>query len=104
MNPQNNIRRKHQEARMASKMKELHAKGMINDQVLLMFGISGDLPELSSYNRLSTEQKNTIWNEKLSNRFGGNWREDFVEKGIPVIAVRQLKSIKSDINWRKEGF
>ena len=107
MSSQNSIRKKHQEARLTLKMNELHSKGVINDQTLLMFGISGDLPDVSSYNRLTTEEKSTIWNEKLANRFGNNWREDFNRKAIPLITVRRLKASNADldkINWRKEGF
>ena len=91
------------EVRVASHMKRLHASGKINDASLMMFAISGPLPDPDAYRRMNNEQKRAIWNPRLNERLGANWREtlNHPEAKIPVFDNR-FDFVK--VNWIKEGF
>jgi hypothetical protein len=87
------------ETRTALAMNRLHQKGLISDSVLLMYGISGDLPEMGVYSTLSAEEKNALWQERMERRLGPNWSNRF-HSDIPLPRIMSCESV----NWRKEGF
>lgn len=93
-------RQRQKETRMALRMNELHQKGVISEQVLVLYGISGPLPERNMYAALSAEEKEAIWVQRMESRFGPNWRQRF--RNLPAILQRRIET--TTINWRKEGF
>lgn len=96
-------RQKQKETKMARKMIEMHNKGQISDQTLVLFGISGPLPERSNYERLSIEQRNEIWEEKMRAFYGRSWRRN-VGSSMRNFSFID-KAIDSNIkNWQSEGF
>lgn len=98
-------RRRQQETDLSRRMNQLHQQGIINDQTMLMYGISGDLPERSMYFSLSPEQKQAIWEEKMSNRFGPNWRNVVSRNVTRLLVFHKEKPLQSSkVNWAKEGF
>lgn len=99
-NEQWNARRRGQETRTALKLNELFQKGIVNEQTLLLYGISGPLPERDAYRVMSDEEKEALWVERMESRFGPRWRQRF--NNVPVFV--QKKIVKESINWRQEGF
>jgi len=87
----------------SAKMLDLFQKGRISEQTLLLFGISGELPEIESYSTLNHEEKAKIWSDKLEESLGLNWKTNFNEHTtcLPIFSKpRDLIKIK----WTKEGF
>ncbi|MGD9713507.1 MAG: hypothetical protein AB7V46_15790 [Thermomicrobiales bacterium] len=93
-------RRRQKESKLARNLTRLHEKGLITDQVLLMYGVSGDLPERNAYMALSQEEKEALWSERMEARFGPNWRTTFTS--LPTFLQRRIESV--GVNWLKEGF
>ena len=85
--------------------RQLHERGLISDETMLLYGMSGDLPDRSSYFALSEEERQFIWVERMERRFGPNWRERF-ERGrfrLPPLLQRRIEQMGLH-NWLKEGF
>lgn len=93
-------RRRQKETKLALKLNHLHQKGVISDQVLLMYGISGDLPQYDTYAAMNAEQKNRIWVERMESRFGPDWNT--LLAGGTITFVNEFDS--SESNWLQEGF
>jgi len=103
-NEQIDARRRRKENRTAIKMTQLHEDGKISNEMMLMYGMSGALPERSVYTELSEEEKEAIWTERMERRFGPNWRRRF-EGGrfaLPEFLQRRVERFVHD--WLKEGF
>ncbi len=103
-NEQIDDRRRQKENRTAIRMTQLHELGKISDEVMLLYGISGELPERQVLYNLSEEEKEAIWGERLERRFGPNWRRRF-EGGrfaLPTFLQRRVERFVHD--WLKEGF
>lgn len=101
-------RHRNSETRLANRLKTLHEKGIINEEVLVMYGISGPLPERISYNSLSPEEKQQFWENRMRNTYGENWRNRFSRAitDLPIFNPIQFRENKSrEIrNWKLEGF
>jgi hypothetical protein len=100
-NEQWTARKRRQETNLSIKMNDLHSKGIVSDETMVLYGISGPLPEKDTYSELSVGQKQSFWEERLSSKFGPNWRSRF------PINVRSCKEFGVDgikHNWTKEGF
>lgn len=91
------------EARLANHMKMLHQSGKIGDVGLMMFGISGTLPDPDAYKRMNNAEKQAIWKPRLTSRLGTEWRENLNQPNakIPVFDNRYDYT---KVNWLKEGF
>jgi hypothetical protein len=102
-NEQIDTRQRQKENRTAIRMTQLHEQGLISNEVMLLYGISGVLPERSAYLNLSEEEKEAIWTEKMERRFGPNWRQRF-EGGqlLPSFLRKRVERFVHD--WLKEGF
>jgi hypothetical protein len=85
--------------RTAIRMAQLHQKGIISDQVMLLYGISGELPERQVYARLTEREKLAIWEERMGNRFGPDWRTH-----ISTLPSMFREDRHSGHNWLQEGF
>lgn len=108
-------RRRQQETRLALRMNELHKQGVISDELMIIYGISGDLPDYKTYVEMTQEEKQSVWEEKMENRLGLNWRQRFpnmISQNTRT-APRQMNSFfrinrkkiaYNKINWLKEGF
>lgn len=96
-NEQITARQNNEETNTAKKMLELHRKGVINDQTLLMYGISGPLPERQAYNGESRQNRTRIWTDRLERRFGRDWRNRF--RSLP-----EMFRSNSYVDWKREGF
>lgn len=95
-------RRRQKETNLALKMNLLHQRGIINDETLLLYGISGELPERGMYMSLTQEEKQAIWEERMENRFGPNWRNRFSNLRVRIFDFNKKEYNK--INWNKDGF
>lgn len=93
-------RQRRKETRLALRMNELHQKGVVSEQMLLMYGISGPLPEREMYMAMTPEEKEALWSQRMESRFGPNWRHRF--RNLPAFMQRRIEA--SQVNWRVEGF
>jgi hypothetical protein len=84
-------RRNNTESSFAKTMLKRYQKGLISHSMLMLYGISGTLPDRHPLlNRSYTpEEKMNILETRLQNRFGVNWRE-------------VLKN--NNDSWLKDGF
>lgn len=99
-NEQMTDRYRNRENRTAIRMAQLHQQGKISDQVMMLYGISGDLPERRVYARLSDNEKLALWEERMELRLGPSWRRHI--HNLPsMFQERQQTEIH---NWRQEGF
>lgn len=103
-NEQWSARRRSKETQLTLRMNQLYQKGLITDEVLLMYGISGDMPEIHMYMSLTSEEKERVWSERMEDRYGPNWATDFRRLNIVVpVFVHGIYEINC-VNWQKEGF
>lgn len=87
----------------AEKMLRFHNDGLISDEILLLYGIAGVLPDRNKYNQMTSEERAAFWNERLSKRLGTNWRQRFNDRDLRLPQfIQHLKSSRT--NWQKEGF
>ncbi len=76
------------------KMKEL---GQISQELLLLYGISGEMPSRTEYMRMTTEERKLLWHKRMQEQYGYNWRSLF--KTVPKLLEQ------SNIHdWKIEGF
>jgi hypothetical protein len=100
-NEQMSDRYRRKENRTAIKMAQLREQGVISEETLMLYGMSGDLPDRRVYRAMSDEEKRAIWEERMERSFGPNWR-DHVAHVPPLL---QKRSVEFEIhNWSKEGF
>lgn len=99
-NEQLSDRHRRRQNRTAIRMTQLHEKGHISDEVLLMYGIQGELPERLAYVGLSNEEKRIMWEERIEGRLGPNWREHV--RYVPPLLVKEKQC--ENVNWRRDGF
>jgi len=89
-----------EDERRTIRMLELHEQGVISDQVMMLYGISGDLPERNFYDGLTPDEKRELWAERMERRLGENWRRRF--ENLPHLLQVRIEQITHD--WLKEGF
>ena len=102
-NEQTNARYRRKENRTGIRMAQLHQQGRISDEMMLLYGLSGDLPDRPSYISLNEEEKEALFSERMERRFGPNWRDRFDD--LPRFLRRRtwIEDPQSH-NWLKEGF
>ena len=86
------------EDRIANRLTNLRERGIITDEMLVLYGISGELPERSVYTAMTSEEKMALWNDRMGRRWGFSWRERF--RNIPSWMAAEI----GKPNWQKEGF
>ena len=86
--------------RTVTRMIELHEQGLISDQVMMLYGISGDMPDRDFYKGLTTEEKRELWADRMEERLGENWRRRF--ENLPPLLQERIERITH--NWLTEGF
>jgi hypothetical protein len=91
-NEQRNARYKSNETSMAARLKKLNQEGKISDQALLLYGISGNLPERDMYANWDADEREKYWQDRYLSRMGTCWKETIVRQGPEKVA------------WAKEGF
>lgn len=82
---------------------ERHDDGLISNEALMLYGISGPLPEIHEYRNMTPRQREDWWSERLESRLGQNWRERFHRRGYALPAFLRMVE-RSTHNWLKEGF
>lgn len=103
-NEQWSARRRQKETRTALRMTELHERGVIDDATMLMYGISGEMPERGMYMAMSPEEKERMWRDRMEARFGPNWLQRFSNRNLPLPLFMQRRFEHVPVNWLKEGF
>jgi hypothetical protein len=79
-------------------MIKLRDRGVISDEVLLLYGMSGELPDRQRYVKMSQDEGRAFWEKRFNDKLGENWQEHIVQ--LPAIFGR--KGLGT--NWLKEGF
>lgn len=88
-------RRREKETRTSIRMNQLHDMGVISDEVMLLYGISGPLPEREMYSSMSQVEKEAMWRDRIESRFGPTRLQFF--------RCRRTYEV-GKVNWQKEGF
>ena len=94
-------RNNNEPTRLAKNLIRLKEQGIITDNTLLLYGVSGDLPEQRTYQQLNLEESRSFWERKFRNRYGDSWRNYF--DTLPSIFDESHKAELSK-EWPKEGF
>lgn len=104
-NEEIDARRRRKETRLSLNMTRLHEQGLVSDQVMMLYGISGDLPERSNYFGLTDEEKERLWVERMERRFGPNWLDRFPSFRTSRPFFNRRGEYEAPLtNWRLEGF
>jgi hypothetical protein len=105
-NEQWNSRRRRKETSLAIQLNRLHQQGRVSDEMLLLYGISGELPDRSRYMTMSLEEKQAMWRERMESRYGPNWEQRFPRNmpRRPVDFEARETVSPARIEWGVEGF
>lgn len=101
MGEQVEARRKERETKVARQLLKMRERGQISEDVLKLYGISGHLPERVTYQQMTAEEQNLLWNRRMEDRWGSDWRSIFIN---PPIFVKEIKPPDDDHDWINEGF
>ena len=83
----------------AAKIMQLHQKGKIPDEVVILFGMSGELPEKSVYSQFTPEEKQSYWENRMASNLGDEpWKRSL--NRLPAM----FQEIMPIHNWLQEGF
>lgn len=94
-------RRSNEPNAFAKKLIEMKNRGLISDDYLFLYGVSGSLPVRSTYAQMTQEERKQIWETRMVNRYGIRWRSYF--NSVPVI-FEDSSDLMLDDEWIKEGF
>lgn len=98
-------RRRGHQSRTSDRMAQLHERGLISNEMMLMYGISGDMPERHTYMTMTPEEKEALWSARMEHRLGPNWRERFEDRRFRLPTFLRERSVGFIThNWVKEGF
>jgi len=108
-NEQINARYQNRETRMAQKMLSMRERGVISEETLILYGISGPIPERhpTRDREYTHEEKLAELHGRMERRFGIRWRERFSR--LPEwLAIEDpswfRKHDLGKVNWMKDGF
>lgn len=83
---------------VAARLLSLRRQGLIPEETLMLYGISGDLPDRDAYAAMATEERRALWQNRMQQAFGRNWQREFTN--LPAIFTKE----REIHNWIKEGF
>ena len=86
---------------LAETMFRMHEEGQISDRVLLLYGMSGDLPDQETYQGLADYERSAFWSTRMEQNLGPNWRERF--DSLPPL-LKRIVSNRLIPQWIKDGF
>jgi len=95
-------RRRNQSNKLRDKMIDLYERGKISNEVLMLYAMSGSLPDALEYNKLKPEQKQDFWLNRIEERLENPNRVSLREFRGNVRKWLNFKDRK--VNWKKEGF
>lgn len=81
----------------AMKLVRMRDRGLIGEDLLLLYGISGSLPSHDVYSNMSPEERRHFIQSRMQERFGPQWQELF-ETLPPIFGLEILA------NWPRDGF
>jgi hypothetical protein len=86
-------------------MVQLHERGAISNEMMLLYGVSGDMPEREAYLAMTPAEKEALWSDRMEQRLGPNWRERFRQRqfSLPTFLQKGVARYFTH-NWLKEGF
>lgn len=85
-------------------MTQLHQRGLITDAALMLYGISGPLPDAEEYSRLTVAQKNNIWHERMERKLGPDWLSRLQNLSVPLPVVEEVRFTPEPADWLRDGF
>jgi hypothetical protein len=97
-------RKNKKETDFSLKMNELHQKGIISNETLFLYGVSGDLPDIEEYRQMSYEDKKFLWEDRIANRLGVQWRTRFSQGDNLFLFFKEKNKFKINFDWKSEGF
>ena len=92
-------RRQNRSTRLRDRMVEMHTEGIITDEVLSLYAMSGPLPSRLEYSRMTAIQKEEFWEERAESNLGVEWRVHLGDR-----ADFMKMPVRKKVNWAKEGF
>lgn len=86
--------RRRKEIRMCLSVSDLYDRELISDEAMLMFGVSGEFPDLDTYRAMPPGDQEGLWADRLEGRFGPDWADWF--------GVKKTKG--TVVGWKDNGF
>lgn len=98
-------RHRRRDMQAALRLARLRTEAQISDELLLLYGISGELPSQEQYLNFTDEEKYLFWDDRMQVRFGPGWRNAFPDVTLPVfLRQRSFWIAKEKNEWIKAGF
>ena len=96
-NEQIAARRQNVNTRLRDRMIQMHSDGSITDEFLLLYAVSGPLPQQGF---ISDREKQLWWEQRVESNLGVEWRTYLGTRADFMKMPKQ--NLK--VNWAKEGF
>jgi len=98
-NEQIAARRRNVNTRLRDRMIRMHREGNITDEVLLLYAVSGPLPQ-QEYHTMSEVEKERWWEERVESNLGIEWRTYLGSRS----EFMKMSKNKAKVNWAEDGF
>ena len=82
-------------------MKQLLDKGSISQELYLLYGMSGKLPDQKEYSELQTNDQQDFWDKRFTNNLGDQWRDNVAH--VPQLLKTSCRYL-AQIDWHYDGF
>lgn len=90
------LRRKGLTSSLGQRMIDKYERGEISYETLLVYGVSGTLPDRKVLADMTDRERQDWWDTRMTMRFGVTWRE--------ITPIKNPFKPSPKANWKKEGF
>lgn len=73
-------------------------EGKIPEEIVLLYGMSGEIINKDDYYNMTIKERESYWEEKFKNNLGDNWRKIF--RNLPYFLSKKEKIT----DWAITGF
>lgn len=90
---------------MARNLLNLFDQGKISQNMLLIYGVQGEIPDRHPViaRSLTKTEKSVILRKRMQHRFGDDWEQKIGHFIPPWLRLHKEKTIKP-VDWSKDGF
>lgn len=99
-NEQIAARRRGINTRLRDRLLEMRDRGEISEEALLVYAVSGPLPQDFEFAHLSDRDKERFWEERVESNLGVRWREYLGTRAD----FMKMPGGPPKVDWAKEGF
>jgi len=93
-------RKKNKQNKFAERLLKLYRQGRVSEEVLLLYGISGNLPEKSVYQEMTAEERRDFWNQRSRENFESDVDSSF----FSMSRIIEKRKQSEKIDWIRQGF